>query len=103
MKRVFLGIAVVAVIAGYWFMRPKHDPYARWHGTIRGVLVSGAGLIIETDTGTLVEGYWSGDGIAPITSGSVEIRGRTTGTSCAYLATVFRQCHPEVQIDSLTQ
>ena len=102
-KYAFAGIVGLVVLAvAVSPLRPKYDPYAQWQGTIRGVLVGGSGLVIEAHgTGTLVEAYWSGDGPAPITSGSVEIFGRTTGTSCAYLATVFSQCHPEVEITQL--
>lgn len=103
MKNVLLaGIVVLVAILGYRSAQPiRHDPYTSWRGTVRGVLVGGDGLIIKADNGTLVEAYWSGEGPAPVTSGSVEIHGRTTGTSCAYLATVFGQCHPEVRIDSI--
>jgi len=100
---VIIVVALIAV-SGFVFMRHQKtsDTFADWNGVIRGVLAGGQGLVIEPASGgPLVEAYLAGGATASVTNGPVHIHGRQTGISCAYLATIFGRCHPEVEVTQL--
>jgi hypothetical protein len=73
-----------------------------WEGTVFGILAGGNGLAIKRPDGGMFQAYMAEGRTSSVSQGPVHIKGRWTGTSCAYQNTVFSgQCTPTVEIDAL--